>query len=376
MAIFHQFIINNFILFCVSLVLIVLSVARFKHHPRVSTYTILLLSLTLVIAVVGLLLAYAKESKSVFGATFFSMLGYDLRPICLFFIIMMTGKISAKNKIFFVAYLPLIINAIVYIFAFVPGAQDYVFCFKANDAGIFFYGGFLRFTSHIISLIYLSFLIYISFTKISAKHIGHGLTILSGSLFVVAAVIIETFLDSSGEIQILNDTIAVSALVYYLYLHIERTQIDGLTGLFNRETYYHDVQKMGRSVTGVIQFDMNGLKYINDNFGHLEGDKALVTIAELITKFAKNNMYLYRLGGDEYVVLCHNGTEQDITETVEGFKKAIGETKYYCSTGYAIRSNADEPLENMMKEAEKRMYAEKEEFYKNSPFERRNSETN
>ena len=377
MSIFHQFLINNFILFCVSLVLIVLSVVRFRHHPRVSTYTILLMSNTLLIAIIGLLLEYSKENNSVFWATFFSMLGYDLRPLCLFFIVMMTGKISAKNKLFFIAYVPLIINAIIYVFAFVPNVQDYIFYFKPNDSGsISFGGGYFRFTSHIISLVYLSFLIYISFTKISSKHIGHGLTILSGSLFVVMAVIIETFLDSDGKIQILNDTIAVCALIYYLYLHIERTQIDALTGLFNRETYYHDVQKMERSVTGVIQFDMNGLKYINDNFGHLEGDKALTTIAELISESAKKNMYSYRLGGDEYIILCHNGTEQDIVETVEHFKKALGETKYYCSTGYAIRSNADEPFENIIKEAEKKMYADKEEFYKNSPFERRNSETN
>ena len=371
----QQFLINNFLLLCISLVLVGNAIVRFKQHSRISLYTILLMGNTLLIAIIVLLNSYCKSQNYILAATIFTVLGYCLRPICIFFIIMMTGRVSSKGKYFFLYYLPLIINALVYVFAFIPATKAAVVYYTPSEEGLNFHGGIVRYSSHIISGLYLLFLLYFSFTQINSKHIGHGVTILSCSLFVVLAVVIESFFNPKGDIELLNNTIAVSALVYYLYLYIERTQIDTLTGLFNRETYYHDVKKMDRSITGVIQFDMNGLKYINDNYGHLEGDKALSTIAEVISKAAKRNMYVYRLGGDEYIILCHNGTEEDIIETVTRFKELINKTEYYCSYGYSYRSkNKDVTVTDLLKEAEKKMYEDKERFYKNAKFERRVAE--
>ena len=375
--VFKQFIVNNFILFCISLVLIFNCAMRYKQHPRISFYTILLLSNVLLIAVVNLLTNYFKEVGNVPAATVFSMLGYMLRPVCLFFIIMMTGKINAKSKWFSLLLIPLILNSCVYLLMPIPATRELVVYYVVGEKGnAFFQSGTtpLRFTSHVISGLYLIYLLYVSFTKISSKHIGHGVTILACALFVVIAVVIEAFFNPDGDIEILNDTIAVSALVYYLYLYIERTQIDTLTGLFNRETYYHDVQKMGRSVSGVIQFDMNGLKYLNDNYGHFEGDKALAIIADVISKSAKRNMYVYRLGGDEYILLCINGEESDIIETVAKFKEGLSKTPYHCSYGYSYRSSKNESVEELIKEAERKMYEDKERFYKSSSFERRKAE--
>ena len=376
MEVFKQFIIDNFLLFCISLALFANCIFRFKQHKRINLHTILLLSNTLLIALVVLLQNYCVEAKNIIGVTIFSMLGYDLRPVCFLFIILMTGKITAKNKGFPFLLIPLVLNAIVYTLMLFPATNELVVYYDINDLGeVAFHGDtFLHYSSHIISGLYLVFMLYISFAKISSKHVGHGLTILSCSIFVVGAVIIEAFFNDKGDIELLNNTIAVSALVYYLYLYIEMTQIDILTGLFNRETYYHDVEKMGGKITGVIQFDMNGLKYINDNFGHLEGDKALSTIAEVISKCAKRNMYVYRLGGDEYIILCVNGTEQDIVEAAKKFSKEIRKTEYYCSYGYSFRDNKEASVEDLIKEAERKMYEDKERFYENSPFARRIAE--
>lgn len=302
---------NNFVLFCIALVLIFYAINRFKQHPRISTYTILLISNALLISVSMLIADLFQASKNNIGTTIFTMFNYILRPACIIFMILMTGKITVKDKYFIFFLIPIIINTIVYSLMLIPVARELVVYYAINEYGnlIFHGGSFLRFTSHIVSALYLIYLQYVSFLKVSKKHVAHGLTIFFCSLFVVVAVVVESFFNPDNKIQLLNNTIAVSALVYYLYLYIERAQVDALTGLFNRETFYHDAQKMGNSITGVIQFDMNGLKYLNDKFGHAEGDKGLVTIAEIITKCAKRNMYVYRLGGDENLVLCVNGTK-------------------------------------------------------------------
>ena len=371
MDIFLKFIVNNFLLFCIAVVLIVNSIMRYKQHPRISLCTILLMSNTLLLAIINLLIDIGRDIANPNLAMIASAFGYVFRPICIIFIVVMTGKITKKMNVLYLC-IPLRLNAIVYIFAFIPATRDAVFYYDYNDlGGIAFHGGLFRFSSHIISGLYLIFILYISFTKISSKHIAHGLTILSCSLFIVFAVIIESFFNDDGSIELLNDTIAVSALVYYLYLYIERTQIDTLTGLFNRETYYHDVIKMDKTLKGVVQFDMNGLKYINDNHGHMEGDKAISTVASVINKSANKSMYIYRLGGDEFIILTNNCDEKDLINTVETFKKNLSETPYKCSVGYAYKEDKNISSTDLMKIAEKHMYEDKELFYKNTGFDRR-----
>ena len=365
------FFIQNFALFCISIFIIVNSIIRYKQHKKISLFSILVVSFAILSAVCYLLQEYGRVKGIVPLATIITIVGYLIRPVCIYLFIMMSGS-ELKGKLFFLNYLPLLINAIFYIFALIPQTKGAVFYYTPKmDGTLDYVGGPLRFSSHIISAIYLGYLLYVSFVSISSKHLSHGLTILAVSLFVVAAVVIEAFFNENNDIYILNTTIGVGAMCYYLYLYIEMTQIDVLTGLFNRETYYQDLHKMDRVITGVIEFDMNGLKYLNDNFGHIEGDKGLITIAKIISSCAKRNMYVYRLGGDEFVLLCANGREEDIVKVVNTFKEELSHTDYYCSIGYACRTDKTTPVKDLIKYAEFKLYQDKEAFYENSPFERR-----
>ena len=98
---------------------------------------------------------------------------------------------------------------------------------------------------------------------------------------------------NTQDIEILNATVAFSVVIYYLFLYIEKTQIDTLTSLFNRDTYYRDLSKMDKDITGVIQYDMNGLKFINDNYGNVSSwvsDKIESVIYDLKNKNQKGGV--------------------------------------------------------------------------------------
>ena len=367
----NTFFVHYFFLILTSIVMVVNSVLRYRQHPRISIYTIVIISACLILATSKTLEYYGKDTLNVPLTTFCSFLGYCLNAFCLFFFIMMSGEIKSK-KMIIILLIPLTINILIYSMMFIPPLKQYVVYFlKAEDTLVFQTGSPLRFSSHIISAVYLLILAYISFVKISSKHIWHGLTLIVCSIFVIIAVVFESFFNASGSIDILSTTIAFSTIVYYLFLYLERTQFDGLTGLFNRETYYRDIVRMDKNTTAIIQFDMNGLKYINDTFGHLEGDKAIATIASLISKSIKRNMYVYRLGGDEFTLVAINAKEDQIISVVEEFNKKIVETQYHCSVGYAIRKDKQQTIEELFKEAEEKMYQNKAEFYKSASFERR-----
>ena len=368
----NDFIIKYFFQLLISLVMIVNSILRFKQHQRISTYSLVIIGAALMLSIVHTLENYGKFTLNIPLTTICSFFGYVFNPFCIFFFMMMSGEVKSRKHLFLLL-IPLIVNGLVYTLMFMPFAKGAIVHFELSEAkdDLVFLAGPLRFTSHIVSALYLAYLIYISINKISSKHIWHGLTIIVCALFVVSAVIIESFFNSDGDIYVLSTTIAFSTIVYYLFLYIERAQVDGLTGLFNRETYYHDVARLEKSITGIIQFDMNGLKYINDNQGHLEGDKALATIAKVISSCAKRNMSAYRLGGDEFLLLAFGASEAELKTFINDFEKKLEETGYHCSVGYAYRNSRKTPIIDIFKVAEKKMYENKAEFYKNSSIERR-----
>lgn len=368
-----EFIVHNFVLLCLSLVMIFNAILSYSHNKRLSRCILIITGCCFLLALSYTLQEQFKPLGYRYPVILLSIFGYTIRPLCLYVFILMNRR-CYRGKYSFIVWIPLAINLIIYLLALIPYLGQYIFTFNKNDDGtLSFMGGPLRFTSHIISFGYLVYLLYISIFTLKAKHIIHGITLIVCAFFVTAAVLIETFLSDDGEIEILNATIMVSTLTYYLYLYKESVQIDSATGLFNRETLYHDLPRMTKTVTGVINFDINGLKYINDNFGHFEGDKAIFTIAETINACLKKNMYAYRVGGDEFVVIANGTTEKMIEESAQKFKDILSKTTYYCSVGCAFKNDRDIDIEELIKEAEKNMYVEKKEFYKHAPFERRKS---
>ena len=370
----NDFIVVYFFQLLISVVMVANSILRFRQHPRISTYSLVIIGASLLLSVAHTLESYGKTVLNIPLTTICSYFGYVLNPFCIFFFMMMSGEIKSRRHLILLL-IPLIVNGLVYTLMFFPATKEWVVHFAPTESnsGLVFLGGPLRFTSHIVSALYLAYLVYISITKISSKHLWHGLTIIVCALFVVSAVIIESFFNPNGDIYILSITIAFSTIVYYLFLYIERAQVDALTGLFNRETYYHDISRLEKSIKGIIQFDMNGLKYINDHLGHLEGDKALAAIAKIIGSCAKRNMSVYRLGGDEFLLLAINAKESELKAVIRDFEKKIEESGYSCSVGYAYRKNKKSKIIDIFKEAEKKMYENKTEFYNNSSIERRKS---
>ena len=354
-----EFVVHCFALLCISAVLIITSIQKMHQHKRISICILVIDFIAILLAVSSILEKYGKDTNNITLTTIFAFIGYVIRPICIYVFIIMSG-VKLNKLTYPLSCIPLLVNLIIFLLAFFPGVKEYVFYFFIDSESKFtFGGGYLRYSSHIISLGYLIWLLCISISSLKAKHLSHSLSLFISSLFVVAAVVIETFMNENGDIDLLNVTIGICAIQYYLFLYTEKSQIDSLTKLFNRETFYRDLERMERTMTGVVQFDMNGLKYINDNYGHSEGDKALATIASAITKSAKRGMYAYRLGGDEFIIIANRNSEDEILGCIKNFNDLLDKTTYHCSVGYAMKDEKNTDFESVIKEAERNMYEAK-----------------
>ena len=373
---FKYYIVTNFILLCISAIMVFIASHNYKQHKRMSVCVITITALTLVLSIEETLQFYTKAIASIPGTMILSFLGYTLRPICLlFFIIFSRGE--PKGKWFYAFIVPLVVNIIVYAIAFIPGTRTAIYGFHGNEDGtISFFGGPLRYTSHVVSGFYLVYFLYASIAKLRKKHIVNAHILIICSLLIIACVTIETAFDDDNTIHILNTAIMVCLMFYYLFLYMETVKYDPLTGLYNRATYYQDIEKMDKSTTAIIQLDMDALKYFNDNYGHEEGDKALRTIAGIISEACDRDMYPYRLSGDEFLIIVNYLPKEIIESKIVQMKSDLRKTKYSCSIGYAYRSNKNMSIDELLKKSEEQMYLAKEEFYKNSSYERRKTPTN
>ncbi len=115
--------------------------------------------------------------------------------------------------------------------------------------------------------------------------------------------------------------IAISLFVYYVFLILQLTKNDALTGLLNRQAYYSYINNNYKEITAIISIDMNGLKKINDTQGHFAGDEAIITVSSCLLKAVKHGQSAYRTGGDEFIIVCRKTSEDEVLRLISSIKK-------------------------------------------------------
>ena len=153
---------------------------------------------------------------------------------------------------------------------------------------------------------------------------------------------------------------------------------DALTNVYNRN-YYNDKVKdklySCKYPQTIIVSDVNNLKVVNDNYGHLIGDELLKCFADTLRQaFPECNLIL-RMGGDEFHLILENINEDQIIDGLSRVKRIISEKRIIvdknksirmsAAFGYATRSCPDENIDSIIALADKRMYEDKKKI-KNS----------
>lgn len=141
---------------------------------------------------------------------------------------------------------------------------------------------------------------------------------------------------------------------------------DVMTGLYNRAFFEEQIAKSAEAENlGIIIADLDGLKPVNDAFGHAAGDKFIRRAAEVLKSAFEEDTLIARIGGDEFAVLLPDQSEEELQKTLERIRSLIPlNNKYYqgpelgISLGAAVR-NKNEPLEKTITRADSSMYTEK-----------------
>ncbi len=205
------------------------------------------------------------------------------------------------------------------------------------------------------------------------------LTIQSSKKYAYDDMIFETIKSIAAYAAIAISNADKSRLLREKSLELEKlSYYDTLTGLKNRRSYVWYTEKLKNAADSFESFallvaDMNHLKSINDTSGHIEGDRYLVEIANILLEYGKD-YEIFRLSGDEFGIIILNEGEDRVKKYIADVKDACSKIKHddfplSVAIGYSVSKKFD--LKKLFNEAEVSMYEDKEKYYIENHIDRR-----
>lgn len=168
-----------------------------------------------------------------------------------------------------------------------------------------------------------------------------------------------------------------STAVDELYYHLEASAstkvyrslayTDVMTRMNNRSAFIEDQERREvKTGEGCIVMDINNLKQINDQYGHLEGDSLIRDAAECIRQVFEGIGICYRMGGDEFVVILENTTEEDLKKNIQNLERQLEyknrDRKFpiVIASGYEIAGEEGSLMRDLLDGADAGMYRKKQ----------------
>lgn len=168
-----------------------------------------------------------------------------------------------------------------------------------------------------------------------------------------------------GIHQDIEDRKKAQEKIKYLSFH------DKLTGLYNRRYFENEAERLNSSrrlPISIVIGDLDGLKYINDNYGHQQGDEYIKKAADIFKSVTREEDIVARVGGDEFAVLLPETNAEAAEKFCERFYAELEEynskqqlvVSLELSLGYATKEKSEQNLNNIYDQADQAMYENKE----------------
>ncbi len=249
-------------------------------------------------------------------------------------------------------------------------------------------------------MIYYTYILSVISIAVSV-YIGYFFGLCDANMTLLTASSLSTYVDATGKIfnsVNVNPNPVYTLFMYFIVprsmmlfavllmvIHIsdiiqsravreeklkQMSEIDEMTGLYNKNkyldminSYYHNLDNIA-----VIFWDVNGLKTTNDTYGHKAGDSLIKNVAVSIQESVKSSGNIFRIGGDEFIAVLDNATEDDVKIIINNWKKLMesrnvnNELELSASVGYSIGNGND--IEKIVDAADSRMYEQKQKYKK------------
>ena len=183
------------------------------------------------------------------------------------------------------------------------------------------------------------------------------------STVIIIAIIIQV---CTPGIHIIWMSVSIAILLYYIFIREIKFTYDDITEVRNRLAYDQRIMDFADGAAyGIVVMDLNCLKIVNDQLGHMEGDGYIKLAAKIIRKSFKEIGTIYRIGGDEFcIIIPEKNVEyvesalEEIDDSARMVLAAPFPMEYSIAYGYAI-CQEDESYKECFQRADQLMYEKK-----------------
>lgn len=313
--------------------------------------------------------------------TYFEYLSLYLAPIpLLLFVCDILDNHKTKN--------------IIYIFVGIIAFFDIIAIFL-NEQNICHFSKVLP-IFHVLGLCTVALTIFANISALKHQNRKSDQVILQGLFIMIIFLLADTLRFNIDKymhpksINLSNSILPVGVLIFVMtmiagyifklvqtfYENIEKQTLiqiaytDALTHIGNRAMCEKTFQEWeaSRKQTTIINFDLNHFKEVNDTFGHSMGDKLLVEFAGILQETYKQNAFLGRMGGDEFIVMLNTIDSSYVEKTITDLMMKIDQLNhkkdrpYQISVSYGYYSNKENPdcsLWEIYQNSDQKMYQNK-----------------
>ncbi len=324
-----------------------------KIYIFVSTVTIFLLILELF----DIFIDYSNSIEFLELYKIINVIGFSLTPLVPYLLLFLNSREIRSSKILYA--IPLIINSFLSILSYKTG-----WLFLVDTQGQYGRGN-LFFMVISISAFYYLILIF-TIIKNAYEYDNEDLTFLESIFFVpITAVILQT---AYYGFNLIWASVALSLLLYYIFLRELQFKYDVTSGIRNRKAFEKELEQNNKNYDNValVVLDLNDLKITNDMKGHNAGDEAIFVSATVLKESFYGVGKAYRIGGDEFCVICNNATNEDIDNSLLKLEQLLTivnqkrDIKIVFAYGYEFyKKNNNDSISDVFSKADKFMYEHK-----------------
>jgi diguanylate cyclase (GGDEF)-like protein len=217
----------------------------------------------------------------------------------------------------------------------------------------------------IISMFYYVLFIIFVIKNSTEYKIGDKKVVISIFFLPILGIFVQILFK---EILLIWSCTSISLLLFYIFLLELQFRYDVQTKIKNRASFEDEMQQYtnGSNNATIVIFDLNDLKITNDKYGHKVGDELIFEAAKIIKESFMGIGTPYRIGGDEFCVICKDVSEELVDETLSKFEdlliKINQERKIKVTLAYGHAFYDKDGIESMysiFSKADKAMYTNK-----------------
>ncbi len=236
-----------------------------------------------------------------------NIIGFSLSPLVPYLLLLFNRKDTYYHSKLLL--IPIIFNALMCIASYRTGWIFYV-----NDQNQYMRGYFFIIPTIISAFYYILLITSTNKQDIKYDKDDKMYLILAFSMPALATFTQILF----NEVLIIWGSVSLSLLLYYIFLRELQFKYDTLSEIKNRTAFEKKMEQCQKNDVNaaIIVFDLNDFKKINDSFGHKEGDNAICIAAKNLKEGFNLIGEPYRIGGDEFCVICEKVSKQQVDEAL------------------------------------------------------------